>query len=152
MFELMRRNNNHSVNSYNPFREMEEFEKNFFSPFGSFFGTQDLAEFKTDVTDEGDHYLLEADLPGFKKDEIQVHLENGYLTVSAEKHADKQAGKGKYLRQERYSGTVSRTFYVGDALKPDDVKAKYEDGVLVVSLSKKAPEAIEQRSQIAIEG
>ena len=92
------------------------------------------------------------DLPGFKKDEIQVHLENGYLTVSAEKHADKQAGKGKYLRQERYSGTVSRTFYVGDALKPDDVKAKYEDGVLVVSLSKKAPEAIEQRSQIAIEG
>ena len=72
--------------------------------------------------------------------------------IEADKHADKQAGKGKYLRQERYSGTVSRTFYVGDALKPDDVKAKYEDGVLVVSLSKKAPEAIEQRSQIAIEG
>lgn len=92
------------------------------------------------------------DLPGFKKDEIQVHLENGYLTVSAEKHADKQTGKGKYLRQERYSGTVSRTFYVGDTLKPDDVKAKYEDGVLVISLSKKVPEAIEQRSQIAIEG
>ena len=107
---------------------------------------------RTDVRET--EYAIEADidLPGFKKDEIQVHLENGYLTVSAEKHADKQAGKGKYLRQERYSGTVSRTFYVGDALKPDDVKAKYEDGVLVVSLSKKAPEAIEQRSQIAIEG
>ena len=56
--------------------------------------------------------------PASRKDEIQVHLENGYLTVSAEKHADKQAGKGKYLRQERYSGTVSRTFYVGDALNP----------------------------------
>ena len=103
---------------------------------------------RTDVRETEDAIEADIDLPGFKKDEIQVHLENGYLTVSAEKHADKQAGKGKYLRQERYSGTVSRTFYVGDALKPDDVKAKYEDGVLVVSLSKKAPEAIEQRSQI----
>lgn len=107
---------------------------------------------RTDVRETEDAIEADIDLPGFKKDEIQVHLENGYLTVSAEKQADKQAGKGKYLRQERYSGTVSRTFYVGDALKPDDVKAKYEDGVLVVSLSKKAPEAIEQRSQIAIEG
>lgn len=107
---------------------------------------------RTDVRETEDAIEADIDLPGFKKDEIQVHLENGYLTVSAEKHADKQAGNGKYLRQERYSGTVSRTFYVGDALKPDDVKAKYEDGVLVVSLSKKAPEAIEQRSQIAIEG
>ena len=107
---------------------------------------------RTDVRETEDAIEADIDLPGFKKDEIQVHLENGYLTVSAEKHADKQAGKGKYLRQERYSGTVSRTFYVGDALKPDDVKAKYEDGVLVVSLSKKAPESIEQRSQIAIEG
>ena len=107
---------------------------------------------RTDVRETEDAIEADIDLPGFKKDEIQVHLENGYLTVSAEKHADKQAGKGKYLRQERYSGTVSRTFYVGDALKPDDVKAKYEDGVLVISLSKKVPEAIEQRSQIAIEG
>ena len=107
---------------------------------------------RTDVRETEDAIEADIDLPGFKKDEIQVHLEYGYLTVSAEKHADIQAGKGKYLRQERYSGTVSRTFYVGDALKPDDVKAKYEDGVLVVSLSKKAPEAIEQRSQIAIEG
>ena len=107
---------------------------------------------RTDVRETEDAIEADIDLPGFKKDEIQVHLENGYLTVSAEKHADKQAGKGKYLRQERYSGTVSRTFYVGDALKPEDIKAKYEDGVLVVSLSKKVPEAIEQRSQIAIEG
>ena len=107
---------------------------------------------RTDVRETEDAIEADIDLPGFKKDEIQVHLENGYLTVSAEQHADKQTRKGKYLRQERYSGTVSRTFYVGDTLKPDDVKAKYEDGVLVISLSKKVPEAIEQRSQIAIEG
>ena len=136
---------NHTVSNFNPFHDFDELERAFFSDNA-------LGEFKTDIQEDGDNFVLEADLPGFKKDEIQVHLENGYLTVSAEKHADKQAGKGKYLRQERYSGTVSRTFYVGDALKPDDVKAKYEDGVLVVSLSKKAPEAIEQRSQIAIEG
>ena len=136
---------NHNVSNFNPFHDFDELERAFFSDNA-------LGEFKTDIQEDGDNFVLEADLPGFKKDEIQVHLENGYLTVSAEKHADKQAGKGKYLRQERYSGTVSRTFYVGDALKPDDVKAKYEDGVLVVSLSKKAPEAIEQRSQIAIEG
>ena len=107
---------------------------------------------RTDVRETEDAIEADIDLPGFKKDEIQVHLENGYLTVSAAKHAENEAGKGKYLRQERYSGTVSRTFYVGDTLKPDDIKAKYEDGVLVVSMSKKAPEAIEQRSQIAIEG
>ena len=136
---------NHNVSNFNPFHDFDELERAFFSDNA-------LGEFKTDIQEDGDNFVLEADLPGFKKDEIQVHLENGYLTVSAEKHADKQAGKGKYLRQERYSGTVSRTFYIGDALKPEDIKAKYEDGVLVVSLSKKAPEAIEQRSQIAIEG
>ena len=137
------------------------FDDFFADPFGlmsanrtdeALYGKHARNMMKTDVRELDGSYELDIDLPGFKKDEIQVHLENGYLTVSAEKHADKQAGKGKYLRQERYSGTVSRTFYVGDALKPDDVKAKYEDGVLVVSLSKKAPEAIEQRSQIAIEG
>ena len=130
----------------------KEFEKTMFPAKDPLYGKHAKNMMKTDVRETDDAYEVDIDLPGFKKDEIQVHLENGYLTVSAEKHADKQAGKGKYLRQERYSGTVSRTFYVGDALKPDDVKAKYEDGVLVVSLSKKAPEAIEQRSQIAIEG
>ena len=107
---------------------------------------------RCDIREKDGSYLLDIELPGCKKEDIKMDLEDGYLTVSAEKHADKQTGKGKYLRQERYSGTVSRTFYVGDTLKPDDVKAKYEDGVLVISLSKKVPEAIEQRSQIAIEG
>ena len=130
----------------------DSFERRFFGDHNPLYGKHGKNLMKTDVKELDQSYEMDIDLPGFKKDEIQVHLENGYLTVSAEKHADKQAGKGKYLRQERYSGTVSRTFYVGDALKPDDVKAKYEDGVLVVSLSKKAPEAIEQRSQIAIEG
>ena len=126
--------------------------REYFGKADFLYGNHTKRLLRTDVRETEDAVDADIDLPGYKKDEIQVHLENGYLTVSAEKHADKQTGKGKYLRQERYSGTVSRTFYVGDTLKPDDVKAKYEDGVLVISLSKKVPEAIEQRSQIAIEG
>ena len=107
---------------------------------------------RTDVRETEDTIEADIDLPGFKKEDIQVHLENGYLTVSATKDKEKETGKGKYLRQERYSGTVSRSFYVGDNMKPDDIKAKYENGVLVVSLAKKTPAAIEQKSRIAIEG
>ena len=87
MFELSRRNNNRHVNSYNPFREMDEFERDFFAPFGNFFGIQDLAEFKTDVTDEGDHYLLEADLPGFDKKNIKLDINGDTLTVHAERRS-----------------------------------------------------------------
>ena len=107
---------------------------------------------RTDVRETEDTIEADIDLPGFKKEDIQVHLENGYLTVSATKDKEKETGKGKYLRQERYSGTVSRSFYVGDNMKPDDIKAKYENGVLIVSLAKKTPAAIEQKSRIAIEG
>ena len=82
MFELARRNHNNSVSNYNPFREMEELERNFFAdPFGSFFRSSDLAEFKTDIQDKGDHYLLEADLPGFQKEDIHLDLNGDVLTI-----------------------------------------------------------------------
>ena len=88
MFELTHRNNNHHISTYNPFREVEDFERSFFNtPFSSFFGTQDLAEFKTDVSDEGDHYLLEADLPGFEKKDIQLEISGDTLTVRAQRHS-----------------------------------------------------------------
>ena len=118
------------------------------------YGKQAKNRMKTDVKETEKGYEVAVDLPGFKKDEIQLELNDGYLTISAEKGLDKEEKdkKDKYIRRERYAGSMSRTFYVGDTLKPDDVKAKYEDGVLVISLSKKVPEAIEQRSQIAIEG
>ena len=87
MFELARRNNHH-VESYNPFREMEEFEKKFFAnPFAGFFEAPALAEFKTDVADEGDHYLLEADLPGFEKKDIHLDVNGDVLRVHAERHS-----------------------------------------------------------------
>ena len=92
---------------------------------------------KTDVRETEDTYEVDMDLPGFKKDEINVDLKNGYLTVSAAKGLDKDEKdkNGKYIRQERYTGAMSRSFYVGD-VAPEDVKAKFEDGILQISLPK----------------
>lgn len=139
MFELSRRNNNHQLNSYNPFREMEEWEKHFFeNPFGSFFASGDLAEFKTDVTDEGNHYLLEADLPGFDKKDIQLDISGDTLTIKAERHSkiEETDKKDKIVRVERSYGSYSRQFDVS-GINTDGIKAKYENGVLQLELPKK---------------
>ena len=138
MFELTRRNNNH-VNPYNPFREMEELERGFFSnPFGSFFGNSTLAEFKTDVTDEGDHYLLEADLPGFDKKDITLDINGDILTVHAERHSkvEEKDKKDKVIRMERSYGSYSRQYDIS-GVKADEIKAKYDNGVLKLTLPKK---------------
>ena len=94
------------------------------------------------------------DLPGFKKDEINIQLDNGYLSISAAKGLDKdeQDKEGKYIRKERYAGSMSRSFYVGNAITQDDIKAKYESGILRLSVPKKAAEEIESAKRIAIEG
>ena len=93
-------------------------------------------------------------LPGFKKDEINIQLDNGYLSISAAKGLDKdeQDKEGKYIRKERYAGSMSRSFYVGNAITQDDIKAKYESGILRLSVPKKAAEEIESAKRIAIEG
>ena len=106
---------------------------------------------KTDVRETDSSYELDVDLPGFKKDEISVDLKDGYLTISAAKGLDKdeQDKKGKYIRQERYAGAMSRGFYVGD-VEPDQVSAKYEDGILKISLPKQAKKELPRTSTIAI--
>ena len=110
---------------------------------------------KTDVKETGNAYEIDIDLPGFKKDEIKVQLKDGYLTLSAAKGLDKDAKdkEGNYIRRERYAGSMSRSFYVGDGVKEEDIHAKYEDGILKLSLPKKAPKAVEEKDgYIAIEG
>ncbi|MGN0549277.1 MAG: Hsp20/alpha crystallin family protein [Acutalibacteraceae bacterium] len=152
MFELTRRNNNRHVNTYNPFREMEEFERNFFAnPFGGFFDSQDLAEFKTDVTDEGDHYLLEADLPGFDKKDISLDISGDTLTVHAERHSkvEEKNEKNKIVRMERSYGSYSRQFDVS-GVDTDNIKAKYENGVLELTLPKK-DEKLPESKRLKIE-
>ncbi len=108
---------------------------------------------KTDIHEHDSGYELDIDLPGFKKDEIQLALENGYLTVSTTKGLEKneENKKGKLIRQERYSGTMTRSFYVGDAVTEEDIKAKFEDGVLKLSIPKKEAQVPEKKT-IMIEG
>ena len=109
---------------------------------------------KTDVHEHDEGYELDIDLPGFKKEDIKLSLENGYLSVNAAKSLDKDKKniKGKIIRQERYAGSMQRSFYVGDALTETDVKAKFEDGVLKLSIPKKEAEKIPEAKTIAIEG
>ena len=112
---------------------------NFFGDHNPLFGKNGRNMMKTDIreTDDAKGYRLAVDLPGFKKEEISLDLKDGYLTISAEKGLDKdeEDKKGRLLRQERYAGSCSRSFYVGD-IKPEDVKAKYESGVLSVLVPK----------------
>ena len=134
MFELTpfeRRNHRHMA-AYNPFREFEDFERNFFhNDFG-------LTEFKMDIKDEGNAFVLEADLPGFNKDDIHVDVDGNYLTISAERHneSEKKDKHGNYIRQERSYGSYSRSFDVSN-VKTDDIKVAYKDGVLRLNLPKK---------------
>lgn len=147
MFELTRKNTNHPTYGINPFRTMEDFERNFFGfPFGNFFDNRELAEFKTDVTDEGDHYMLEADLPGFDKNDINLSIDGDNLVISAERHSkyEDKDEKDKVVRMERSYGSYSRSFDIG-GIDADGIKAKYEDGVLKLTLPKKQPAAPESR-------
>lgn len=108
---------------------------------------------KTDVQEKDDHYALDIDLPGFKKDEVELKLENGFLTVTAEKglKEDETDKQGKMIRQERYVGSRSRSFYVGDGVKEEDVKARFEDGVLQITIPKQEKKLPEKKT-IMIEG
>ena len=109
---------------------------------------------KTDVHEHEDHYEVDIDLPGFAKDEIKLELNNGYLTVSASKGLDhnKSDKKGKVIRQERYEGAMQRSFYVGEELSEEDVKASFKHGVLSLNIPKKEEKAVPEKKTIMIEG
>ena len=110
---------------------------------------------KTDIRETDEGYEVIMDLPGFKKDEIEVQLENGYLTVSAAKGLDKDEAdkKGKYICRERYAGEMSRSFYVGEDITEEDIKAEFKHGLLKLFVPKKeAKPAVEQKKTISIEG
>ena len=109
---------------------------------------------KTDIREHDDKYEIDIDLPGFTKDEIGVELEDGYLTITAQKslNKDEEKKQGRYIRRERYAGSMQRSFYVGDALTQEDIKAKYEHGILKLSVPKKEAKAVETKKTIAIEG
>ena len=111
---------------------------------------------KTDIQEHDDGYTLEMDLPGFKKEEIQIELNNGYMTISAAKGLDedeKDKKSGKYIRRERYTGSCQRSFYVGEDVTEEDIKAEFKHGILKLFVPKKeAKPAVEDHKYIAIEG
>ena len=110
---------------------------------------------KTDVRETEDAYQLEMDLPGYKKDEIKVALEKGYLTIHAvkeEKKEEKDEKTGKYIRQERFTGACQRSFYVGENLTEADIKGEFKDGILTLTIPKKEEKPKEEKQYITIEG
>lgn len=131
-------------------REMQKAQKKLYGRHGE-------NMMKTDIQEHDDHYEVDIDLPGFKKDELSLELKDGYLIISAAKGLDqdeKDQKSGKYVRRERYVGSMTRSFFVGDTLKQEDIHAKYESGVLkllIPKLDMKKPE-VEDRKYIAIEG
>ena len=130
------------------------FNDNFWGKKNPLYGKHAQNMMKTDVREKDDSYELDVDLPGFKKDEIKVQLKDGYLTLSAAKGLDKdqQDKQGNYIRRERYAGAMSRSFFVGEDVAQEDIHAKYEDGILRLSVPKKAPKKIENTGYISIEG
>ena len=145
-----------SIFGENLFDEMMDFpwEREFFGRRNPLYGKNEKNLMKTDVKETDNSYELDIDLPGFKKDEVSASLENGYLTISAAKglDQDQKDKEGKYIRRERYAGSCSRSFYVGDAVTESDIHAKFEDGILKLSVAKKDPQVEEKKGRIAIEG
>ena len=148
MFELRPYSRN-SMITLNPFSEMEEMERRFFN--NDFFTGRGLAEFKTDITDEGDYYELKADLPGFKKEDISLNLDGDTLPIQAQRHSEHedQEKKGKYVCCERSYGSYSRSFDVS-SVRAEGITAAYDNGVLTLKLPKKTVEVSSSR-QINIE-
>ena len=131
-------------------------------PFRSFgtdvekklYGKNAARVMKTDLKEHEDGYELSVDLPGFKKDQIQLQLSNGYLTVSAAKGVEEEGKdqKGRLVHQERFSGSMSRSYYVGENLEEEDIKARFENGVLTLNFPKEKPAELPERKLIQIEG
>ena len=140
-------------NLFDDFMNDFPFEKHFFGERNPLYDKHAKNIMKTDVKETDNSYELDIDLPGFKKEDINVQLDNGYLTIAASKSLEKEDEheKSHYIRQERYSGSMNRSFYVGNDVKQEEIHAKYEDGILKLAVPKKAAKAIESNKYIQIE-
>lgn len=134
MFELTPFTNNRMMDIYNPFREMAELERKLFS------GTA-AGSFVTDIRDDGDAYVLEADLPGMKKEDIHIDIDGDRLSISAQRHANREEkdSQGNYIRCERFSGAFTRSFDIS-GIRSQDITAAYTDGVLTLTMPKQEAE------------
>ena len=128
-------------------RDMKKLEK-------KLYGRRGKNLMKTDIRETDNGFELDIDLPGFKKDDVSAELKNGYLTISAAKGLDKDEKdkEGRYIRRERYTGNCTRSFYIGEQVRQEDIKAKFEDGILKIAFPKQDQKKMEENRYIAIEG
>ena len=117
------------------------------------FGKRSANVMKTDVRETDAGYEVFIDLPGFKKEDVKLDLNNGYLTITANRDGshDEKDQNGRYIRQERYTGSCARSFYVGEELKPEDVKARFENGILALTLPQAQPQPLPEKQPTQIE-
>jgi len=146
-----------SIFGRNLFDDFDDFDGFSFPSLGKYsrYLDKEMHAMKTDIKEKDGKYIMEMDVPGFDKKDVSINLENGCLNVSAKKeeNKDEKDGKGNFIRRERYSGSYSRSFYVGENLKPDDIKAKFENGILRVEFPKAdEKKQLESKANIAIEG
>ena len=115
-----------------------------------FFSEKENRIMRTDLKEKDGKYYLEIDIPGFDKEDIKIELQDGYLTISAEKDDEKEDKHAKYLKRERFSGMCSRSYYVGDNIKEEDIKANFKNGILTVEFPKEPEKKVEEKKYIPI--
>ena len=126
---------------------LDIFDEVFMDPF---FGEKENKIMKTDVKEKDGNYVLEIDVPGYDKENIQIELQDGYLTVTATRNEEKEDNDSKYLKRERFTGMCSRSYYAGDNVKEEDIKANFKNGILTISFPKEPEKRIEQKKYIPI--
>ena len=143
---LVPRNNNLGFSLFD-----NMFDDFFKDPF--FTRNNSVKVMKTDIQEKDDKYILDMDLPGYDKEDIKAQLKDGYLTISAQKNTsnDEKDEEGNYIRRERYCGKCSRSFYVGDSIKEEDIKASFNNGILELTFPKEVPQKEEEMKYITID-
>ena len=143
---LVPRNNNLGVSLFD--NMFDDFFKDAF-----FTRNNSVKVMKTDIQEKDDKYILDMDLPGYDKEDIKAQLKDGYLTISAQKNTsnDEKDEEGNYIRRERYCGKCSRSFYVGDSIKEEDIKASFNNGILELTFPKEVPQKEEEMKYITID-
>ena len=144
--KLVPRNNNLGVSLFD-----NMFDDFFKDPF--FTRNNSVKVMKTDIQEKDDKYILDMDLPGYDKEDIKAQLKDGYLTITAQKNTsnDEKDEEGNYIRRERYCGKCSRSFYVGDSIKEEDIKASFNNGILELTFPKEVPQKEEEMKYITID-
>ena len=144
--KLVPRNNNLGFSLFD-----NMFDDMFRDPF--FTNSNNTKLMKTDIQEKDNNYILDMDLPGYEKEDIKAQLKDGYLTITAQKNTsnDDKDEKGIYIRRERYCGKCSRSFYVGDSIKEEDIKANFNNGILELTFPKEVEQKAEEMKYITID-